>query len=162
MRQIAIMALAFCIFGAMAAMAQDCSSITADKDRLACYDALRKSNPETATSEVTKSPASRAGYAGRLRRFFLSNEIDMEVVSEEKVDPRIAGYDAFPQYPKLFFFGYINAPFVYQAITKASMLSNAKALGFKGLQFMSKGTGAWFFDISAAISRCDTRHELCI
>ncbi len=86
----------------------------------------------------------------------------MEVVSEEKVDPRIAGYDAFPQYPKLFFFGYINAPFVYQAITKASMLSDAKALGLEGLQFMSKGTGAWFFDISGAISRCDTQHELCI
>lgn len=43
-----------------------------------------------------------------------------------------------------------------------SIDENAAAAGFKGVEFMSKGSGSWFYDVSGPqLPQCDVFKRLC-
>ena len=134
-----------------------------DKERLACYDVAAK--PQTPVAIIEKTQAARAQYADAIRRMFLSNGISMDVFWPEQYDKKSLDNPAFRHlYPRLYIFGYLNNAFVYQATTTGKVLENAKAVGFKGVEFYSKGSdGMWLFDVSgASLPRCDVGKRLCL
>jgi hypothetical protein len=89
----------------------------------------------------------------------------MSIFAAERPDPRMTE-DPLAQYPhpRLIFFGFLNQPFVYKAITEMGVLATAKALGFNGVEFTDRGDeGRWFFDISGQqIPKCDVHKRLCV
>jgi len=114
------------------------------------------------TGSTGPAVATRAGLAISFQRTYLSNGFDMSVMAQEK--PIAAGGDAFKQWPRLVFFGWQGQSLVYTAVTDGNVLAQAKAAGFKGVEFFDKGrNGRWFFDVSGPdLPRCDVMKRLCL
>lgn len=96
--------------------------------------------------------SNRNNYASQLERNLLSLGIDVSVFTLEKDGPLLV------------IMGYINKPFVYNAISKLDVLRQAKSAGFKRVEFMDKGPdGRWIFDISKpTLPRCDIVPRMCL
>lgn len=150
---------------ALARAASDCAKITDGKDRLACFDAAEAPAKAEAPLPVIASANTRAAYADYLRKFFLSNGVDMAVFwpeAENPERPKEIRREA-KRFPMLHFFGWVGNPFIYQLITQGRVLDNARERGFKSVEFQSKGSeGMWIFDLSGpAIPQCDIMRRLC-
>jgi hypothetical protein len=156
----------------------NCKAIEDAKARLACFDkaaqqpqqsqkkaeAPRQSQSQPQQKQVVGTAAERETYRADLRRTFLASGLDIDVLVDEKARPN--GVERVKwKYPRLMFFGYLNAPAVYQLITNGKVLENAKEKGFLTIDFFSKSSdeGHWYYDLSGqTIPRCDINHRLCI
>jgi hypothetical protein len=63
----------------------------------------------------------------------------------------------------LTFWGFISKAVVYQLITDGRILENAKARGFRKIDFDDRGEdGQWIFDLTGAVlPACDNARRVC-
>jgi hypothetical protein len=106
----------------------------------------------------------RADYADRLRRSFLSIGLSMSVMSWETQPKSEIRLDSLKRYPKLVIFGYLDDSAVYRIMTEGGVLKNARAIGYSGIEFMTKGPGGrWLYDITGTEPHpCDISRRVCL
>jgi hypothetical protein len=115
----------------------------------------------TAAQAPDGNSQTRGSYARSLGRELVGRGLDLQVFAEEKRDDRLPTPDTFPKYPRLVFFGPMNAPLAYRIIADANLLNAAKSYGFAGVRFFAD-SGYFDFDLSGAeLPDCDSSGRVC-
>lgn len=142
--------------GSMAA-AQNCAAIKDDRERLACYDAMRKEPaplPRPSGPSVSfplGSVDQRRAYADALERQFLSSGTSADVFVREDFMP-----------VTLIIAGYFTKASAYQLFTQSKIMLEAKQAGFGRVTLQNiGGDGSYVFDLIGGIPFCDSSGRLC-
>jgi hypothetical protein len=135
-------------------VAQPCSSIKDDRERLACHDSFRGPTSPPRGPSVTfplGSVDSRRAYADALERQFLSSGTSADVFVREDFMP-----------VTLIIAGYFTKASAYQLFTQSKIMLEAKQVGFGRVTFQNIGPeGSYVFDLIGGLPLCDSTARLC-
>jgi hypothetical protein len=136
LRAILFAALAIGAVPIVTALAQNCSAIKDDQERLACYDKAAKPIQRPARNDKQDTPVTpeQSALFGDLKRTLLRAGISPEM---------------YIQKGGMHFQLYGNQALIFNIIEKLDILSKAQGVGFKTVTFMSlSGDGLWSFELS--------------
>ncbi|HEY0569511.1 MAG TPA: hypothetical protein VGD13_15485 [Xanthobacteraceae bacterium] len=147
-----LLAATLLIAAAATAAAQNCAGIKDDRDRLACFDSMRRQpNPVPSVTFPLGSVDLRRAYADALERQLLSNGVSADVIVREDFMP-----------VTLIIAGFFTKASAYQLFTQSRIMLEAKQAGFGRVQFLNNGPeGSWDFDLIGGIPFCDSTARLC-
>jgi hypothetical protein len=149
-----LLATTLLVSAVSASVAQPCSSIKDDRERLACHDSVRSQTGPARAPSVTfplGSVDQRRAYADALERRFLSSGTSADVVAREDFMP-----------VTLIIAGYFTKASAYQLFTQSNIMLEAKQIGFGRVTFQNTGPeGSYVFDLIGGIPFCDSSARLC-
>jgi hypothetical protein len=150
------LACLFVITASLQARAENCFGLPTVQQRAACYqnNPSQTAEPDSGLPKTSASTASlddRRRFRADIEKAFLSHGITMDL------------FASGPNETTLTFWGFISKAVVYQLITDGRILENAKARGFRKIDFDDRGEdGQWIFDLTGAVlPACDNARRVC-